>query len=148
MLLCSTAIETGRPYQLSHTDKDFLVFKINWTTFAVIERSSGEWKTDFVITDESVSDFWSDQEYVNSAYGYGFDYDGERLAVMGCANQNNTITSDEPKSSYSSFYISIYSENGNIYTGKFISSLDTGTGLRYNYIVKPIDRYKPIIRLP
>jgi len=132
---------------LEYAGEDFMVYKYNWLTFAVIENSSGQWKTDFTVTDQSVTDFWSNQTYVTSAYGHGYDYDGERLAVMGCSNERGG-SSDIAESYLSSFYISVYSEKGNLYTGKFTSSLDTGTHLRYNYMGKPTDRYKPSIRLP
>ena len=133
---------------LEYAGADFMVYKINWLTFAVIENSSGEWQTDFTVTDQSITDFWSNQTYISSAYGYGFDYDGERLAVMGCSNEQGFNGSESLRSYLASFYVSIYSEKGNLYTGKFTSSLDTGTHLRYNYICKPTDRYKPIIGLP
>ena len=132
---------------LEYADTDFMVYKINWITFAVLENSSGEWKTNFTVTDQTVTDYWSNQTYVTSSYGYGFDYDGERLAVMGCSNERGG-SYDIAESYLSSFYISVYSEKGNLYTGKFTSSLDTGTHLRYNYMNKPTDRYKPSIRLP
>lgn len=141
-------MEKNGNYQLMHTAEDFLVFRITWNTFAVIEKSSGKWQTDFTVTDEMISDYWSDQTYITSAYGYGFDYDGERLAVMGCSNRYAHNGSEHRESSLAAFYVSIYSEKGNLYTGKFTSSLDTGTALVYNDIVKPTDRYTPVIRLP
>lgn len=130
---------------------DFILYKIAYKKFAVIEKADGIWQTAFVVEDETITTYWSEQEYVTFSYGTMAEYDGERLAIVGFSNERGGMKSsgwDREMSYLSSVYLSVYSEKGNLYTGKFVSSLDTGTFLQYNNICKPVDSSSPIVKLP
>ena len=137
---------SSSPVQMVDIEKDYLLYKVDFRTFALIDNHTGEWKTKFTVTDESINTYWSSYEFINHyAYDTVTAYDGERLAILGHASRFNT---SNDKSSFTAFYLSIYSEKGNLYTGEFSSTLDTGTHLRYNYIAKPVDGTTPSLVLP
>lgn len=131
--------------------EDFILCKIAYRKFAVIEKADGVWQTAFVVEDGTIHDYWSNQEYVTFSYGTTADYDGERLAILGYSGERGGMKSsgwDRETNFLSSVYLSIYSEKGHLYTGKFVSSLDTGTFLQYNNICKPVDSSSPVLKLP
>lgn len=136
-------------YVMVHSyHEDFILYKIAYEKFAVVENVDGIWQTAFVVEDATITDYWSNQEYVTFSYGTVADYDGERLAIVGYSNEYGGNGKTSASSYLTSFYLSIYSEKGQLYTGKFTSSLDTGTFLTYREICKPIETSSTVLRLP
>ncbi|MBQ4354380.1 MAG: hypothetical protein IJC71_05750 [Clostridia bacterium] len=133
---------------LTASEENFILYKIAYKKFAVIEKKDGRWQTAFVVEDESINTYWSSQEFVTFSYDTPAAFDGERLVIAGYSNERGGNGWDRATSFLSTVYLSVYSAEGNLYTGKFTSSLDTGTYLQYNNICRPKDEGTLILRLP
>lgn len=124
---------------------NFILYNIGYEKFAVIENVDGTWRTAFIVDDESINELWWSSKYETEYFNTTSAYDGERLIIATYSNEigGNGLSSAE--SYLASFYLSIYSADGNLYTGKFTSSLDTGTFLAYNNICRPAVDNKTLV---
>ncbi len=127
---------------------DYRIYLVDYSILVVLDRRNGHWERALTVSDPSVRDFWLTNRYSKLHYELSTAYDGERIVIAAYSNEYATSSSSSSTSTLCSVYLSVYSENGNLYTGKFTASLDTGADIVYNNICKPVDGTSPVLTLP
>ncbi len=127
---------------------DYRIYLVDYRILVALDRRSGQWERTLTVSDPTVREFWLENRYGKLHYELSTAYDGERIVVAAYSNENGWNDYSYSASTLCSVYLSVYSEKGNLYTGKFTASLDTGTDIGYNSICKPVDGTSPVLTLP